>query len=220
MIALVPGPLSHQHLISLAALDGHLLAQRPPGAAALGWRCFQLGLLLLASSAFLGSLLLFVALLQGSLRRRAPLADLADRVLLLIAALMVVGCFFASSGWLAWVGMGNWLPFFWAFWGFQPYLATTAARRRVALMLVAGTVPVIVTGLGQLWGGWSGPFQALGGLIIWHLGAGGNPPGRGVSRQSGCGILAGKRFQPGSAAKDFHRCVADRRRASSNRCMG
>jgi hypothetical protein len=26
--------------------------------------------------------------------------------------------------------------------------------------------------------GWSGPFQQLGGLIIWHLHAGGNPPGR------------------------------------------
>jgi hypothetical protein len=165
-------------LISLASLDGHLLAPRPPGAAAVGWRCFQLGLLLLASSAFLGGLLLFVALLQGSLGRRAPLADPAYRILLLIAALMVLGCFFASSGWLAWVGMGNWLPFFWAFWGFQPYLATPAARRRVALMLVAGTIPVIVTGLGQLWWGWGGPFEALGGLIIWHLEAGGNPPGR------------------------------------------
>ena len=38
---------------------------------------------------------------------------------------------------LAWVGLFNWLPFFWAFWGFQPYLATAAARRRVALALVA-----------------------------------------------------------------------------------
>jgi O-antigen ligase len=45
-------------------------------------------------------------------------------------------------------------------------------------MLVAGTVPVVLTGLGQLWWGWSGPFQALGGAIIWHLKAGGNPQGR------------------------------------------
>ena len=45
-------------------------------------------------------------------------------------------------------------------------------------MLVAGTAPVILTGLGQLWWGWRGPFQALGGLIIWHLHPGGNPEGR------------------------------------------
>jgi O-antigen ligase len=101
-----------------------------------------------------------------------------ERLLLLLAALMVLGCFGAYSGWLAWVGLGNWLPFFVAFWAFQPYLATAAARRRVALLLVAATVPVIVTGLGQLWWGWHGPFQALGGLVIWHLKPGGNPPGR------------------------------------------
>jgi O-antigen ligase len=91
---------------------------------------------------------------------------------------MVLGCLGAVSGRLAWLGLANWLPFFWAFWGFQPYLATAAARRRVALLLLAGTVPVIVTGFGQLWWGWSGPFQALGGLIIWHVEAGGDPDGR------------------------------------------
>jgi len=53
-----------------------------------------------------------------------------------------------------------------------------AARRRVALCLVAGTVPVLVTGLGQLWLGWSGPWQILGGAVVWWLGPGGNPPGR------------------------------------------
>ncbi|MEB3322490.1 MAG: O-antigen ligase family protein [Synechococcaceae cyanobacterium] len=151
---------------------------RPAEAPPLGWRCFQLGLLLLASSAFLAGLLLFVALILGSLGRHRPLADPANRVLLLVAALMVLGCPGASSGWLAWVGLANWLPFFWAFWGYQPYLATRPARRRAGLMLLAGTVPVIVTGLGQIGGGWSGPFQALGGLVIWHLHEGGNPEGR------------------------------------------
>ena len=121
---------------------------------------------------------LLVALLLGSRGRQPPLADPANRVLLAIATLMLLGCIGAYSGWLAWVGLANWLPFFWAFWGFQPYLSTPAARRRAGLMLVAGTVPVILTGLGQLWWGWQGPFQALGGMVIWHLRAGGNPPGR------------------------------------------
>ena len=165
-------------LISLAALDARLLAHRPSEASPLGWRCFQLGLALLASSALLGGLLLFVALLLGSRRRTPPLADRANGVLLAAAVLMVLGCVRAESGWLAWVGLGNWLPFFWAFWGYQPYLATAAARRRTGLALLAGTVPVIVTGLGQLWWGWSGPFEQLGGLVIWHLHPGGNPPGR------------------------------------------
>jgi O-antigen ligase len=165
-------------LISLAALDARLLAHRPEGASPVGWRCFQLGLALLASSALLAGLLLFVALLLGSRHRTPPLADRANGVLVAAAVLMLLGCFQAESGWLAWVGLANWLPFFWAFWGFQPYLATAEARRRAGQALLVGTVPVILTGLGQLWWGWSGPLQQLGGLIIWHLHPGGNPPGR------------------------------------------
>ncbi|MEI6030022.1 MAG: O-antigen ligase family protein [Synechococcaceae cyanobacterium ELA739] len=160
------------------ALDSRLQAHRPPEARPLGWSCFQLGMLLVASSAFLAAIPLLVALILGSCGRRSPLEDRLNQVLLGVSILMLLGCFVASSGWLAWVGLGNWLPFFWAFWGFQPYLATASARRRVGLLLLSGTVPVIVTGLGQLWCGWSGPFQLLGGLIIWHLHAGGNPPGR------------------------------------------
>jgi hypothetical protein len=165
-------------LIVPSALDQRLWAQRPAEAHPFGWRCFQLGILLLASSAFLAAIPLLVALILGSCGRRSLLEDRLNQLLLVVSLLMLLGCTQASSGWLAWVGLGNWLPFFWAFWGFPPYLASPQARRRVALLLLSGTVPVIVTGLGQLWWGWSGPFQQLGGLIIWHLHAGGNPPGR------------------------------------------
>ena len=162
----------------LAALDRQLQRDRPPGANPAGWRCFQLGLLLLPSSALLAALLLLVALIQGSRGRPAPWRDPVNALLLATALLMLLGCFGASSGWLAWLGLGNWLPFFWAFWGFQAYLAPAAARRRAGQWLLAGTVPVLVTGFGQLLGQWSGPWQILGGLVIWHIKAGGNPPDR------------------------------------------
>jgi len=159
-------------------LERQLQTERPEGADPLGWRCFQLGVFLLPGSAFLGAVLLFTSLVQGS-RRRAPWwGDGCNRWLLAISVLMLVGCLGATSGWLAWVGLGNWLPFFWGFWGFQPYVATPQARRRTGLWFLAGTVPVIVTGLGQLYLGWAGPWQLLGGLIPWYIEAGGNPPGR------------------------------------------
>jgi hypothetical protein len=37
---------------------------------------------------------------------------------------------------------------------------------------------VVLTGLGQLWWGWQGPWQVLGGLIIWFMTPGGEPEGR------------------------------------------
>ena len=140
---------------------------RAAQADPLGWRCFQLGVFVLPASALIAAVLLFVALVQGSRGRggwRGWWADPANRVLALAGLLMVLGAllvqeFEGYSRELAWVGLFNWLPFFWGFWGFQPYLATPEARRRVGLALVAGTVPVLVTGLGQLFLGWSGPWQ-------------------------------------------------------------
>jgi O-antigen ligase len=167
----------------LARLDAH----RPPDADRWGWRCFQLGVFMLPASALFAALLLFPALIQGS-RRRSPLRnDRVNLVLMVVATLMVVSALSVSlraavlpeySPALAWVGLGNWLPLFWGFWGFQPYVADPAARRRIALAIVAGTVPVVATGLGQLWFGWNGPWQILGGAVIWHLKQGGNPPDR------------------------------------------
>ena len=57
--------------------------ERPPQAAVLGWRCFQLGLLLLPASALLAGLLFLVALIHGS-RGRAPWWH--DRLNLLLTA--------------------------------------------------------------------------------------------------------------------------------------
>ena len=69
---------------------------------------------------------------------------------------------------LTWVGLGNWLPFFWCFWGFQAYLDSPERRRICGLILIAGSFPVIISGLGQSFFNWDGPFQTLFGLITWY----------------------------------------------------
>ena len=165
--------------VSRAMLLSWLDENAPLPASRWGWRCFQLGLFFLPSSALLGSLLLFPALVLGSLGRARPFwRDPWNAPLLLAGVLMVAGCFRSYSGGLAWAGLANWIPFFWGFWGFQPYVALPSSRRRSSLWLVAGTVPVVVTGLGQLWFGWQGPWQIFGGLIVWFMSAGGRPEGR------------------------------------------
>ena len=169
----------------------HLLlrldAQRPAQADPLGWRCFQVGLCVLPASALLAGVLLLVPFIAGSRGRLPWWRDRLNQLLLLVAGLMVASAMAASLRTqalpsyppaLAWWGLFNWLPMFWAFWAFQPYLADRAARRRVGLALVAGTVPVVITGLGQLFLGWHGPWQTLGGAVVWHLQEGGRPRGR------------------------------------------
>ncbi len=69
---------------------------------------------------------------------------------------------------LTWIGLGNWLPFFWCFWGFQSYVDSPEKRRICGLILIAGSFPVIISGLGQSFFNWDGPFQTLFGFITWY----------------------------------------------------
>ena len=134
---------------------------------------------LLPSSALLGGLCFLVACISGSQGREQPIwCDPWTQPLLLAGLLMLGGACFAQSGALAWAGLANWLPFFWAYWACRPHLETVKQRRQAAWMLVAGTVPVVVTGFGQMLLGWSGPWQLGGGAIVWFVAPGGEPSGR------------------------------------------
>ncbi len=152
---------------------------RPKAASVNGWLAFQLALFFLPSSAFLGGLFLLTSMIYGSRNATQPyFRDKWNWSFFIAGILMLVGSFGAYSNDLAWAGLGNWFPFFWAFWSLQSYLNTSDARRRAAYCLLAGSIPVVVTGLGQILLGWQGPWQLLGGLIIWHIDSGGEPIGR------------------------------------------
>ena len=160
-------------------LMGWLDAPRPVSASPLGWRCLQLAWLVLPSSALIAGLLCITGFACATrLQWRACWNDWLNRLILLVSLLMVLSCTVASSGGLAWLGLVNWLPFFWGFWCWQTYLTTAAARRRCGQMLLAGTVPVLITGLGQMGLGWAGPWSLLGGAVIWFVDAAGQPDGR------------------------------------------
>ncbi len=144
-----------------------------------GWISFQIGLICLPSSALISYIFLFVALLKGSCSSRDLYwKEYWNYPLILISFLMLVGCIRSQTGWLAWLGLFNWLPFFWCFWGLQPYLLTHERRKKCASLLVIGSIPVLITGFGQLWLGWEGPWKLLNGLIIWFIAPGGEPLGR------------------------------------------
>ena len=56
--------------------------------------------------------------------------------LVVVTFLMIIGCIRSHTGWLAWLGLFNWLPVFWCFWGLQPYLLTPERRKKCASWLI------------------------------------------------------------------------------------
>ena len=69
---------------------------------------------------------------------------------------------------LSLIGLANWVPLIWTFWAVQPYVNSNAKRKIFAIILIAGTFPVLITGFGQYFLNWTGPFETLNGLIIWY----------------------------------------------------
>ncbi len=69
---------------------------------------------------------------------------------------------------LSLIGLANWIPLIWVFWASQSYINSKSKRRSFSLILIAGTFPVLITGFGQYFLNWTGPFQTLNGLIIWY----------------------------------------------------
>ena len=66
------------------------------------------------------------------------------------------------------IGLFNWLPLIFGFYGFQPYLTNKLLREKSALYLLFGTVPVIFSVFGQAFFQWYGPLETLNGLVIWY----------------------------------------------------
>ena len=69
---------------------------------------------------------------------------------------------------LSWLGLFNWIPFFWVFWSSQYFLKNSQQREIISKFLVIGTIPVILTGIGQYFFGWHGPIEFLYGLVTWY----------------------------------------------------
>ena len=145
-----------------------------------GFIFFLLGIFFLPSTMVIGVLFLLPAFLIASLSRNKSffkdywnLPFLIFGLLILLSAisqnyLLTNNYYEIWDSKLSLIGLANWMPFIWVFWASQPYLNSESKRRSFSLILVAGTFPVLITGFGQYFLNWNGPFETLNGLIIWY----------------------------------------------------
>ena len=64
------------------------------------------------------------------------------------------------------LGLFNWIPLFFAYWGFQENLKTESKRLICTKFLIAGSVPVLISCILQI-SRIFGPFKTFFGLIVW-----------------------------------------------------
>jgi len=141
---------------------------------------FLLGIFFLPSTMLIGvSFLLPAFVISTLLSKKSFLKDYWNFPFIIFGLLIILSAilqnyFFKNNYVGIWdsklslIGLGNWIPFIWVFWAVQPYLNSKSKRRSFSLVLIAGTFPVLITGFGQYFLNWTGPFETLNGLIIWY----------------------------------------------------
>lgn len=153
----------------------------PPANPALqsAWQNLQWGLAVFILSPFIALFFILWALIEvGRKQFHEIVSRPINQGFAILSVLLILTACFANNQLTAFVGLFNFLPFFLVFVIVSALIQTPAQLRRIAWILVIGSVPVIIIGFGQIYWGWAGPIQILGIVINWILEPGGTPPGR------------------------------------------
>ena len=141
---------------------------------------FNIGIFFLPSAFALSAAFILPSLLIQSFKiRKSIFQDRHNLILFSISILMIISCVvqnlslnnnteFYIERYLTWVGLFNWIPYFWIFYISQEFLKTKSDRVSLSFFLTIGTIPVIISGIGQYFFNWIGPFKFLNGLIVWY----------------------------------------------------
>ena len=142
---------------------------------------FLLGIFSLASAMSIGSILILSSsIISLFINKKNFFYDKCSLVLCCNSIFLVIACIFQTYnylnkdlyGWdisLTWIGLLNWLPFIFLFITSKSFLITSSQRLKVAFLLFSGSIPVLITGLGQYYFNWEGPLSTFNGLIVWYL---------------------------------------------------
>lgn len=133
-----------------------------------------------------GGVLIQVLRQRGTVMLQRP----RNRALVALSGWLLFTAMVADDRGSALLGLANFLPFFLFFAVVQELGMSVAQVRRLAWILVIGSLPVIAIGLGQIYGGWAGHVRLLGGVVDWVIEPTGTPPGRMASIFAYANVLA------------------------------
>ena len=145
-----------------------------------GIKFFNIGVFLLVSAPAIAGVFLLISLILSSLESEINyFRDRSNRIfilssILILSTTLINNIYHTGNNFLSgyepfasWIGTLNWIPYFYCFWAFQKFLKTSSLRKNTAINLISGSIPLLLSGIGQYWFDWHGPFKAFNGLIIW-----------------------------------------------------
>ena len=144
----------------------------------IGYFTFFLGVFLLPSAMALSILFFIVAISISFINPNNFFKDKWNYPFLISSFFMIMSSLkhFENTGelyksyWepsLSLIGLLNWIPLFFFFWGFQKYLNSPEKRMITSKIFICGSIPVIISGILQLLN-INGPLETLNGLVIWY----------------------------------------------------
>ena len=141
---------------------------------------FCIGVFLLPSAFFISSILFLISIVGNLFKDKKNFFDDKWNISFLIGSLlMLLSASIQTLNYenlfdydfdinLTWIGLANWIPFFWCFWSFKSFLNSPERRKIISLIFISGSVPVIASGIGQVFFNWNGPLKTFYDLIIWY----------------------------------------------------
>jgi O-antigen ligase len=142
------------------------------------WNLFQIGLFLLPLLPTWGGILIVLAaIVTWTKKFKHIISQPVHQALIVLSLLLILTANFAENPSEAFIGLSNFLPYFFVFAGFNTLIQTPTQLRQLSRILILPAIPVVILGLGQQFLGWSG-IEQLQGFFGWVIVLNGNPPER------------------------------------------
>ena len=142
------------------------------------WLYLYVSVLILTLFPAVGALGLFVSSIRiWQLYFRQIIASRLNQSLAILAVLLIISSIFAEDSTAAWLGLANFLPFFWLFTALRELITKPDRLQRLSWVLILPSLAIVILGIGQLYAGWDTPAW-LESLVGWGLVPGGVPTGR------------------------------------------
>ena len=154
------------------------------------WHLMQLGLLIFPLIPSIGALGFIIAVVATY---RVQYRKIINRPLnwgfTLLSLLLIVTALLADNKIAALLGLFNFVPFFFIFAVFSALIQTKIQLRQLSWILVIGSIPVVIIGMGHMYLGWSSSlFWET--ILGWELKQGINPVNRMGSVMMNSNLLA------------------------------